>query len=215
MNWMDKFFFYSVYYIPGPAARMDILFWGRRDFQISFFNRHTSRNAWKRHWGSVMVDTGILCSPLMNVKWHSVTWPNTLTTHYWSDFIQSRTLLPNSTFYRILRGFNRTFATGVTCLPGMLTPPDTWSRPFGICICSTCWDKSFFRTCRYFYGLCSSNIPRYFFDFAYSKLETLKFSCMNLMLKCKLKTLYFYKIRSSNKRHCLWPTSIRRDEFIK
>ena len=30
----------------------------------------------------------------------------------------------------------------------------------------TCWDKSSFRTCRYFYGLCSSNSPRYFFDFA-------------------------------------------------
>ena len=25
------------------------------------------------------------------------------------------------------------------------TPPDTWSRPFGTCICSTCWDQSFFR----------------------------------------------------------------------
>ena len=42
----------------------------------------------------------------------------------------------------------------------------TWSCPIGTCICSTCWDKSFFRTCRYFYGLCSSNIPRYFLDFA-------------------------------------------------
>ena len=39
--------------------------------------------------------------------------------------------------------------------------------PFGACICSTCWDQSFFRTCRYFSGLCSSNIPRYFLDFAY------------------------------------------------
>ena len=26
---------------------------------------------------------------------------------------------------------------------GTLTPPDTWSRPFGTCICSTCWDQSF------------------------------------------------------------------------
>ena len=24
-----------------------------------------------------------------------------------------------------------------------LTPPDTLSRPFGTCICSTCWDQSF------------------------------------------------------------------------
>ena len=75
--------------------------------------------------------------PLTNVKWHSVTWPYTMTTPYWSDFI------PNSTFYRILNGFHRTFATGVVCRQGTLTPPDTWSRPFETCICSTCWDQSF------------------------------------------------------------------------
>ena len=91
--------------------------------------------------GSFMVDTGILSNnisfPHTNVKWHSVTWPYTMTTPYWSDFI------PNSTFYRILSGFHRTFATGVACRQGTLTPPDTWSRPFGTCICSTCWDQSF------------------------------------------------------------------------
>ena len=66
----------------------------------------------------------------------SVTWPYTMTTPYWSDFV------PNSTFYRILSGFHRTFATGAACRQGTLTPPDTWSRPFGTCICSTCWDQS-------------------------------------------------------------------------
>ena len=71
------------------------------------------------------------------VKRHSVTWPYTMTTPYWSDFV------PNSTFYRILSGFHRTFATGVACRQGTLTPPDTWSRSFGTCICSTCWDQSF------------------------------------------------------------------------
>ena len=75
--------------------------------------------------------------PLTNVKWHSVTWPDIMTTPYWSDFV------PNSTFYRILSGFHRTFATGVACRQGTLTPPDTWSRPFGTCICSTCWDQTF------------------------------------------------------------------------
>ena len=29
-------------------------------------------------------------------------------------------------------------------------------------------NHSFFRTCRYFYGLCSSKIPRYFFDFTFN-----------------------------------------------
>ena len=80
---------------------------------------------------------------------------------YWSDFV------PNSTLYRILRCFHRTLATGVACRQGTLTPSDTWPRPFGTCICSSCWDLSFFRTCRYFSGLYSSNIPRYFLDFAF------------------------------------------------
>ena len=32
---------------------------------------------------------------------------------------------------------------GVACRQGTLTPPDTWSRPFGTCIYSACWDQSF------------------------------------------------------------------------
>ena len=39
--------------------------------------------------------------------------------------------------------YHRASATGVACQQGTLTPPDTWSRPFGTCICSTCWDQSF------------------------------------------------------------------------
>ena len=148
--------FRSLYRMPLLAPRMDVLSWGRRDFQISFSNKYTSKNTWNRHWGSFMVETGILS----NVKCHSVTRPYTMTTPYWSDFV------PNSTFYRYVSGFHRTFATGVACRQGTLTPLDTRSRPFGTCICSTCWDQSFSRTCRYFYGICSSNIPRYFLDFA-------------------------------------------------
>ena len=75
-------------------------------------------------------------------------------------------LIPNSTFYRILSGFHRTFATGVACLEGTLTPPDTWSRPLGTSICSTCCDQPFSELVVIFTGLCSSNIPRYFLDFA-------------------------------------------------
>ena len=41
-------------------------------------------------------------------------------------------------------GFHRASATGVACRQGALTHPDTLSRPFGTCICSTCWDQSFF-----------------------------------------------------------------------
>ena len=46
-----------------------------------------------------------------------------MTTPYWSDFV------PNSTFYRILTGLHRIFATGVAYRQGTLTHLDTWSRP--------------------------------------------------------------------------------------
>ena len=39
------------------------------------------------------------------------------------------TFLPNSTFYWIIRGFHRTFTTGVVCRQGTLTPPVSWFRP--------------------------------------------------------------------------------------
>ena len=60
--------FRSLYGMPGLAPRMDVLSRGRRDIQISFSNRDTSRNAWNRHWGSFMVDTGILSN---NIKFPS------------------------------------------------------------------------------------------------------------------------------------------------
>ena len=39
------------------------------------------------------------------------------------------TLLPNLTFYLIVQGFHRTYATGAACQQRTLTPPDTWSCP--------------------------------------------------------------------------------------
>ena len=60
--------FRSLYGMPGLAPRMDVLSWGRRDFQLSFSNRDTSRNAWNRHWGSFMINTGILSN---NMKFPS------------------------------------------------------------------------------------------------------------------------------------------------
>ena len=57
-------------------------------------------------------------------------------TFPWLDFSPTLTLLLN-------KGLHRASAMGVACRQGTLTPPDTWSRPFGTCICSTCWDQSF------------------------------------------------------------------------
>ena len=70
----------NLYNTPGLAPRMNVLFWGPGDFPVSYSDRDTLWNAWNRHSGSVMVDTGILLSnmeynPLTNVKWHSDPWP--------------------------------------------------------------------------------------------------------------------------------------------
>ena len=54
------FLYRSLYYMPGLAPHIYDSFWGRHDFQISVSNRYTSRSAWNRHWGFLMVDTGIL-----------------------------------------------------------------------------------------------------------------------------------------------------------
>ena len=48
-------------------------------------------------------------------------------THFWPLLIW--TLLPNLTFYLIVQGFHRTYATGAACQQRTLTPPDTWSCP--------------------------------------------------------------------------------------
>ena len=154
--------FHSWYGMPGLAPRMDVLSWGRRDFQIGFSNRDTSRNAWNRHWGNFVVDTGILSNNmnfhLTYLKWHSVTWPYTMTTPYWSDFV------PNSTEFWVV---------SIEHLRRV------WHADRGHLIPSL-WDLHMFyllrpilfRTCRYFSGLWSSNIPRYFLDFAlYHKIN--------------------------------------------
>ena len=52
-------------------------------------------------------------------------------TIYKDNPLLIRLCIPNSTFYRILTGFHRTFATGVAYRQGTLTILDTWSRPFG------------------------------------------------------------------------------------
>ena len=51
------------------TAELDVLSWGRRDFQLSFSNSDTSRNAWNRHLGSFMVDTGNVITAEF---WHAV-----------------------------------------------------------------------------------------------------------------------------------------------
>ena len=73
--------------------------------------------------------------PLPNVTWHSGWWPSTVTPSIDQAFFQFLilllilTFLPNLTFYLIVRGFHRIFATGAACQQRTLTHPDTWSCP--------------------------------------------------------------------------------------
>ena len=94
---------------------------------------------------------------------NDILWPGNIQWQPTTDqtLYLAVTLLPNST-YRILRGFHyRTFATGVACRQGMLTPTEPGP---------VLWDLHMFYLLRpthfpnlsWFFGLCSSNIPRYF-----------------------------------------------------
>ena len=61
-------------------------------------------------------------------------------TNFWPLLIW--TLLPNLTFYLIVQGFHRTYATGAVCQQRTLTPPDTWSCPTLGLACVLCRDQS-------------------------------------------------------------------------
>ena len=57
-----------------------------------------------------------------------IQWHPPLIGHY-TNFrpLLIWTLLPNLTFYLIVQGFHRAYATGAACQQRTLTPPDTWS----------------------------------------------------------------------------------------
>ena len=105
--------------------------------------------------------------PLLNVTRHSGWWPSTVTPSIDQALYQFFTLLliltlfPNLSFYLIVRGFHKTFATGAACQQRTLTPPDTWSRPtFGLA--SVLMLRSMSPELVLFPDFWVSNIPRYF-----------------------------------------------------
>ena len=154
--------------MPGIAPCIDVLFWGWRDFKISvssFFSRtgihqgalNPSSRKFYGRYGDLIKK--IWSSHLTNVKWHSIKWPYTLTTHCWSYLYQAVTLFPNLTFYRLMRSYHKTFATGVACRQGTLTHLDfafvllVETNPIPELVV-------------FFSGICTSNITRYFLYFA-------------------------------------------------
>ena len=112
----------------------------------------------------------IWSSPLMTVKLHSVVWLYTLTPST-DQTTHSTTFLPNLSFYRIMKLSiehlqRMCYEDRTRPLLQTRGPVHLWT-----CICSTCWDQSFSKTC-YFSRLSNSNISKYFLNFA-----TCRFFC--------------------------------------
>ena len=71
--------------------------------------------------------------------WFLNSYSDFLTDQTFHQFHDPDTALD---FQRNTSGFHWTFAMGLACQQGMLTPPDSWFRPLlGACICSDCWDQ--------------------------------------------------------------------------
>ena len=90
------------------CSSYDVLSWGRRDFQISFSNRDTSRNAWSRHWegryGDLTKQYKVSLSQMLDdIMWPEWQWqPSTDHTLYRTvcgmptgDAYSSRHLVPS------------------------------------------------------------------------------------------------------------------------
>ena len=64
-----------------------------------------------------------------HIQWHPPLIGH--YTNFWPLLIWTLLLIwiPNLTFYLIVQGFHRTYATGAACQQRTLTPPDTWFCP--------------------------------------------------------------------------------------
>ena len=80
-------------------------------------------------------------------------------TNFWP--LPIWTLLPNLTFYLIVQGFHRTYATGAACQQRTLTPPDTWSCPT-LGLACVLMSRPIFPELVLSPDLWISNTPRYF-----------------------------------------------------
>ena len=89
-------------------------------------------------------------------------------TNFWPLLIW--TLLPNLTFYLIVQGFHRTYATGAACQQRTLTPPDTWSCPT-LGLACVLMSRPISPELVLSPDFWNSNTPRYF-SFAFQVLRT-------------------------------------------
>ena len=103
---------------------------------------------------------------LFNEEW-SLFW-NLSSIRLFTNWWLCNRILPHYKiwlFYQIL-GFHWAFAAGVARQQETLTPPDTWSRSIWVLHMFYLLRLSFSQTCCDFSGLSTSNIPRYFLNFA-------------------------------------------------
>ena len=135
--------------MPGIAPLMNVSFWERCDFHVSFSGRDTSGNDWNRPSGSSMVDMGIssiiMKSPspkcLHDILGHDHIQRHPLFIRY---FTKSCPCYWTGPYYRFRRyclipwGFHRTLILQRVRLANrgrlLLRPPGP--VPFGTCICS-------------------------------------------------------------------------------
>ena len=113
-----------------------------------------------------------------------IQWHPTLIEYY-TNFLPLLiwTLLPNLTFYLIVQGFHRTYATGAACQQRTLTPPDTWFSPTSGLAC-VLMSRPFSPEIVLSPDFWTSNIPRYF-SFAWS-LSNVSSLVATLAIVCNL-----------------------------
>ena len=122
---------------PGLAPLKNFIFWGRCDFPISFSGyvkerlKSSLRNVYGRY-GDLTKQYEVPLSRMLHgiLDNDHIQWHHPLIGHYtkfWPLLIW--TLLPNLTFYLIVQGVHRTYATVAACQQRTLAPPNTWSFP--------------------------------------------------------------------------------------
>ena len=158
---------------------MNVLFWGRCKFPISFSDRDMSRNVWNRLQGCFMIGMEILSNKMRSPS------PDCFTRFYrdilhWSDItpiFDHVTDLDLMTFYLIAWGFHRAFATDAACLQRTLTPMDTCScHTFGLaCVLML---RPISPELVLFPDFWASTTPRFFCFALYAHLKNLKTSAL-------------------------------------
>ena len=146
---------HSLYSMPGLAPHMNVLFWERCDFYVSFSGMDMSGNVWNRPSGSSMVDMWISSSIMLSPSpkysltfWNMIIYSDTL---HWSNIALNRDLVTElelSTVFDVITLFHK--RTGASSQQWTLTPPAT-SVSSGTFICSNVetilsWPSSCLRT---------------------------------------------------------------------